>query len=436
MTSLEEAQRLENGDAASLDGGTFTDPSIQQKPNAFYQALRNRSGIYFDEKLSMYLVSRHQDLDAVFRDPSTFSMERGYYSQFAHGYLDELKSILTQKGGGWFPDVVNVDPPQHARARALTQQAFTARRIKALEPLFEEQVDRLIDKVASRGEMDGLTDLAHPMAIGFATGQLNVADLEQETIKDWGSAYLAQFSLLESREHMQSMAEKLCDLQNYLIVLVQERIEHPGEDMLSDLIAARADGDDRLSFEELVATARAILINTHDSVSTALVNVLFAVATNPEVAEEFYAAADDDKRMGKLVEELLRQEPPVRAMSRVTTGPVSLGGVDLPEGAHLLLLFASGNDDDNVFPNARQFDIERRNLVKSMTFGAGSHLCLGISLARMQLRVAAKKAAQRLKNLRLAVPAEEIRVIPNVALLAKESLPLRFSATDCSERKP
>jgi cytochrome P450 len=131
--------------------------------------------------------------------------------------------------------------------------------------------------------------------------------------------------------------------------------------------------------------------------------------------------------MGRLVEEILRLEPPVRAMSRMTTRAVELGGTPLPEGAHLLLLFASGNDDERVFEHAREFDIDRRNLVRSMSFGAGAHLCLGISLARMQLRVAAKRAARRLKNLRLAVPAETIRIIPNVALLARESLPLRFS---------
>jgi cytochrome P450 len=151
------------------------------------------------------------------------------------------------------------------------------------------------------------------------------------------------------------------------------------------------------------------------------------LAPNPDVAQQFYASADDDKRMGKLVEEILRLEPPVRAMSRVTTKAFELGGTPLAEGAHLLLLFASGNDDEAVFEQAREFDMERRNLVKSMSFGSGAHLCLGISLARMQLRVAAMKAAQRLKYLTLAVPAESIRIIPNVALLAKESLPLRFS---------
>jgi cytochrome P450 len=300
--------------------------------------------------------------------------------------------------------------------------------MKALEPRFEQLIDGLIDQVVDTGEMDGLRDLALPMAIGFSTGQLNVADLEQDTIRRWGAAYLAQFSLMESSEQMLETAKELCELQNYLIGLVRRRIDAPGEDMLSDLISARIDSKDgKLSFDELVASARAILINTHDSVSTALVNVLFEVATNPRVAEQFYALVDDDMRMGKLVEEILRLEPPVRAMSRMTTKAIELGGTLLPEGAHLLLLFASGNDDEAVFDHAREFDIDRRNLVSSLSFGAGAHLCLGISLARMQLRVAAKKVAQRLKDLRLAVPAESIRIIPNVALLAKESLPLRFS---------
>jgi cytochrome P450 len=420
--------RAADADMFSLESSTFTDPAIQERPNRFYRALRERDPVHFDEKLGMYLVSRHEDLDAVFRDPVTYSQEKGYYSQMAYGYLDELKAILERDGGGFFPDVVNVDPPRHARARLLTQQAFTARRMKALEPEFEALVDRLIDGFIDQGAMDGLHDLALPMAIGFAKNQLKVPELDQDTIRRWGAAYLAQFSLLESREQMVAAAKDLCELQNYLIALVKRRIEEPGEDMLSDLIRARTEGENpQLSFAELVATARAILINTHDSVSTALINILFKVATEPAIAAEFYGSADDDKRMARVVEELLRLEPPVRAMSRMTTRPVELGGKQLPEGAHLLLLFASGNDDDAVFDHARRFDIARPNLVRSMTFGAGVHLCLGISLARMQLRVAASKAAQRLKNLRLAIPVEDIRYVPNVALLTMQRLPLTFA---------
>lgn len=409
----------------SLEGRPFTDPIIQQRPNAFYMMLREQDPVHFEESLGMYLVSRHEDLDAVLRDPVVFSQEQGYYGQMARGYLDELKEVLARDGGGWFPDVVNVDPPRHARARRLVQQAFSARRIKALETLFESQVDRLIDRFVDKGAFDGLNDLALPMAIGFSTSQLDIDDLEQESVRRWGAAYLSQFSLLKSHEEMLEIARTLCELQHYLIGLVEKRIAEPGADMLSDLIAARIDDENpQLSFGELVATARAFLINTHDSTSTGLANILFAVATDPKIADEFHASAQDDIRMGRLVEEVLRLEPPVRAMSRVATKPVVLGGKSLPEGAHLLLLFASANDDGNVFRNPRHFDVERPGLSRSMTFGAGDHLCLGISLARMQLRVAARKTAQRLRSIRLAVPASDIRYLPNVAVLSMESLPL------------
>jgi len=99
----------------------------------------------------------------------------------------------------------------------------------------------------------------------------------------------------------------------------------------------------------------------------------------------------------------------------------------LPKGAHLLVLFASANDDESVFECPRQFDPSRSNIRKSMTFGAGVHLCLGVSLARMQLLVAAKQTAKRLPNLSLAIPVEDIRYIPNAALLAMERLPLTFT---------
>jgi len=222
-------------------------------------------------------------------------------------------------------------------------------------------------------------------------------------------------------------AQELCEMQNYLIALVGKRMETPEDDMLSDIIRANTPDEEPLTFAELVATARMLLINTHDSMSTALTNILFKVATDTAIAQQFYVAVDDDSQMGRFIEELMRLETPVRALSRVTTKPVTLGDTPLPEGAHLLVLFASANDDEAVFECPRQFDASRINIRKSLTFGAGAHLCLGISLARMQLLVAAKQTAGRMKNISLAIPIEDIRYLPNAALLAMERLPLRFA---------
>jgi len=414
---------------SSLNEASFLDPAIQVKPFAYYRALRQDAPVHFEKDLGMYLVSRHEDIEAVLRDPVVFSQELGYYRQMAHGHLDEMKEILRREGGGFFPDVANIDPPRHTRVRRLLSQAFSRKRMKSLEPHFQTIVDDLIDKFVAREkpELDGLHELAIPMAIAFSMQQLNVDDLDMKTIKKWGSAYLSQFSLTNTRAEMIRAAHELAEMQNYLIALVRRRMAEPEDDMLSDIITARVPDEEPLSFEELVATARALLINTHDSMSTAFSNILFQVATNADVASQFYGAAEDDSRMGRLVEELLRLEPPVRALSRVTTAPVTLGQTSLPEGAHLLILFASANDDESVFECPRQFDPARINIRKSMTFGAGVHLCLGVSLARMQLLVAARQTARRLPDLQLAIPVEDIRYIPNAALLAMERLPLTFA---------
>lgn len=411
----------------SLAGVSFIDPAIQEKPFAYYRAIRDGDPVHYETDLGMYLVSRHEDLMAVLRDPVVFSQELGYYRQMAHGHLDEMKEVLAREGGGFFPDVANIDPPRHTRVRRLLSQAFGRRRMKALEPQFERLVDELIDGFIERGEADGLHDLALPMAIAFSMQQLQVDDLDMATIKRWGSAYLSQFSLTNTREDMIRTAHELCEMQNYLIAVVRKRMAAPEDDMLSDIIRADTPDEDPLTFEELVATARMLLINTHDSMSTAFTNILFKVATDTAIAQQFYSAADDDSEMGRFIEELLRLETPVRALSRVTTKPVTLGDTPLPEGAHLLILFASANDDEAVFECPRQFEASRVNIRKSLTFGAGAHLCLGISLARMQLLVAARQTARRMKNISLAIPIEDIRYLPNAALLAMERLPLRFA---------
>ena len=282
----------------SLDGVSFIDPAVQEKPFAYYRALRYGDPVHFEENIGMYLVSRHEDLMTVLRDPVVFSQELGYYKQMAHGHLDEMKEILESRGGGFFPDVANIDPPRHTRVRRLLSQAFSRKRMKSLEPQFEELVDALIDGFIERGEIDGLHELAMPMAIAFSMQQLHIDDLDMSTIKRWGSAYLSQFSLTNTRDDMINASHELAEMQNYLIALVRRRMTEPEDDMLSDIITARTPEEEPLSFEELVATARALLINTHDSMSTAFTNILFQVATDPAIATQFYEAAEDDSQDG------------------------------------------------------------------------------------------------------------------------------------------
>ena len=415
-------------DAPSLLAhGSLTDPVISARPGAYYASMREGDPVHYDEKLGMYLVSRYDDLQKVLRDPATFSMEHGYKEQYAKGFAAELKEILIRDGGGFFPDAIMTDPPYHTRIRRLMEGAFTAHRVKLLEPAIANIIGDLIEKVADKGEADGVKDIAVPITIAVICEQLGLDHFDSDKIQRWSHAVTQQIGRMQNREQMLEYARDICELQNHLIARMREREAEPREDMISDIVHARLEDGSTLTFEEAVSLVRALLIAGNETTATALANLLLILATQPEIARQLHEAVEDERLLSRFVEELLRIEPPVRGLSRMTTREVELGGKILPKGAHMLLMYASANDDETVFPCPRQFDLSRANLGRHVSFGGGIHLCVGLSLARMEIKVAAREIVRRLDNIKLAIPAEDITYLPTVATHSIARLPITFS---------
>jgi cytochrome P450 len=420
---------MAGGPVTGLLQSSLTDPLVVAKPNAFYQALRSDDPVHFDEKLGMWLVSRYEDLQTVLRDPLTFSVQKGYAEQYAKGYAAEFKEIVTRDGGGFFADAIMSDPPYHTRIRSLMEKAFTAHRVKALEPEITRIVAEMIERMADQGQADGVKEFAVPMTIAIICAQLGLNHFDADKIQRWSIAVTAQIGRMQTREQMLAHAQDICDLQNYLIAQIRDREATPREDMISDLVHARIDDPEhpKLNFSEVVSSVRALLIAGNETTATALGNLLYLLATRPEMAGQLYQYVDDDRMMNRFVEELLRLEPPVRGLSRMTTKDVELGGKQLPKGAHMLLLYASGNDDEHEFACPRNFDVNRGNLGRHLSFGAGVHRCVGLSLARMEVKVAAREFVRRLDHIKLAIPPDQIRYLPTVATRSIERLPLTFT---------
>ena len=198
------------------------------------------------------------------------------------------------------------------------------------------------------------------------------------------------------------------------------------EDMVSDLVHAETE-DGKLEFAEAVSLVRAMIIAGNDTTASAIGNLLYVLATQPEVAQTLHESVDDDRLLNRFVEELLRIEPPVRALAKMTTREVELGGVKLPEHAHLMVMYASGNDDETQFECPRKFDLNRGNLGKHVAFGVGVHRCIGASLSRMEIKVVAREVVRRLGDIKLAIPASEITYAPTVAVRTIERLPITFT---------
>ncbi|HEX7852408.1 MAG TPA: cytochrome P450 [Sphingobium sp.] len=412
-----------------LAESTLKDPAILAHPNAYYAAMRADSPVHYDAKLGMYLVSRYEDLQKVFADPVTFSVGEGFKYIYGGEYFEEFKAILERNGGGFFPDAIMSDPPYHTRIRKLMESAFTAHRVKELEPRIAKVIVDFIDGLTDKGRCDAVEDFAVPITIHVICEQLGLDHFDSKKVSRWSQAVTAQISAMQDRDQMVENAKHICDLQNYLIDRMRERERDPREDMISDIVHARSpDGDgSALTFPEAVSLIRAIMIAGNDTTATALSNLIFILATQPEIAQQLKDNADDDRFLNRFVEEMLRIEPPVRGLSRMATRDVELGGTLIPKGSMMLNLYASGNEDPNVFPCPRDFDVTRLNIGRQVAFGGGVHRCVGLALARMEIKITARELIKRWDDIKLDIAVEDIDYLPSVATRTMQHLPITFS---------
>jgi cytochrome P450 len=344
---------------------------------------------------------------------------------------DEFRNYLKEHGGGYFPDAIMSDPPYHTRIRKLMERAFTAHRVKELEPRLHAIVRDLVAEFADKGHCDAVRDISQPLTIRVIVEQMGLDHGMEDKIVEWSMAVTAQIGAMQSRETMLANAAKIAELQKYLIGKMKDREAEPREDMISDIVHAKVTNEDgtveRLTFEEAVSLIRAMVIAGNDTTATAIGNLFYVLATKPGMMETLLEVAEDERKMNRFVEEHLRNEPPVRALSRMAVKDAVVNGTAIPAGSHMLLVYDSGNDDETVFPEPREFDMTRPNLGRHVGFGGGPHRCIGIALARMEVKLAAQEVARQLKDIKLAIPESEIKYLPTVATHTIESLPITYN---------
>jgi cytochrome P450 len=428
---------LADTEVLKLKGGeTRLDPAIRNNPFPFYRALREQDPVYYDPGLDLYLVTRYPDAVKVLGDDETFSLEHGYQDRYGNGFIEEFAAIMERDGGGFIRDLA-IDPPAHTRLRKLTEKAFTAHRVKDLEPRIRQIVIDLIEPLAERGHGDGILEIGGPVTARIICEQLGFdwSEVGAEKVAVWTKAVLDQIGRMQTREAMLQNAAEMCDLQNFIIRYIEDRQANPREDMISDIVHALLDDDANptLSRYEQVSTIRGFLIAGNDTTAAAIANVLLVLATQPGLADELYPQIDNDRVMNRFVEEVLRMHPPVHGLFRTAMKDTELSGTRVPAGSQLCVLYASANDDDTKFPEPRKLDIDRANVGANITFGSGIHKCVGMSLARMEIKLAAQEFIRRLENISLAVPREDLTYLPTLASQTLERLPLTFSRRTAGE---
>jgi hypothetical protein len=347
------------------------DATVQDDPYPVYAELREHHPVFRNERDDFWAISRHADVDAALRDARRFSSANG----------------LRIEPAFWGPDAerffsfVAMDPPKHTRMRALVSHAFTQRRVTALEPRLREIARGYLEPLLDAGSFDMMTDFAGRFPTEVISELVGVPESDRDMVRDLGMAIMYRDDE-ESTDLPPEALQAIGALVGYYTELIVARSRERRDDLVSALLDA-AEGDDRLTPEEIVGILILLIGAGIETTMLLLGNTWFAGAQAPDQRAKVFA----DGRVDDWVSETLRFDPPSQAIARSTTEDVDLHGTTIPAQSRILLLVGSANRDPAVFAHPDRFDLDR-DVTRSLAFGAGRHHCLGSHLGRLEARIA------------------------------------------------
>lgn len=402
------------------------DPATNECPFAWYARLRRESPVHRDPQSGIVIVSRYDLVMEALRDPQRFSNAVEQASLRPGGLPETAKRILAT-GVRAVSTLASCDPPAHTRYRALVNRAFTASRVRGMAPYIDTIVARLIDGFIGKGEVELVSAFAVPLPTYVIADQLGVPRSDLPRFKAWSDAVVGLRGLLADEETVIRYAARVAELQRYLLARADERRAAPRDDMLTDLITARVEGERPLDDTELVSILQQMLVAGNETTTNAIAAGMKLLVETPALARRI--AEDPARRLKTFVEEALRIEAPVQGSLRRATRDTTLGGVAIPEGALVQLRFGSANRDEGVFDHGDAVDLDRRNAGAHLAFGAGIHFCIGAMLARQELVSAFGALLQRLRNPRFAPGRNDFQHQPSFYLRGLKALHLVFDPT-------
>lgn len=388
---------------AAPEGFDLTDPEIQQSPHAHYAALRDH-GVQYIPANDAYLVLRHEDALTVLRDPYTYSSRLGSNrEQPPENVRDEIARINAQ-GLPRPRTLLDNDPPDHARYRRLVSRAFTPRKMAQLRPFVESLADRLIDGWDDPSSVEFVEQFSVPLPVAVIAHALNIPEDRLADFRRWTDASTATIGGSISAEQHVELAHINLELQEFFVDQFEQRRTHPQDDLLTTLLTSHVDGEDEgaddrpLDMPELVRIVQQLLVAGNETTTKLLNEMMLLIA---ETDGEWERLKADPARIPDVVEESLRIASPNQGMSRIATRDTTLAGVEIPEGARLIVMFASANRDEALFGCPHELQPDRDHLHDHITFGHGTHYCIGANLARLEAIVALERLVARLDSYRL-----------------------------------
>jgi cytochrome P450 len=417
----------------TVDISTFNpfDPSTQQCPFPHYAQMREEAPVHPVPGLGVHLVTKHDLVMQVLRDPQTYSSMFGGAGMPLSSADREKFAEVMAAGYPRVPTMLTADQPDHTRYRRLVARAFHPKVIAEMEPIIRQITIELIKSWIDKGRIEFVKEFGVPLPVRVIAKALNVPDDRLADFKRWSDDSIAGIGTNITLEQRLQAEYGVNEFQHYFAEQIELRRTNPQDDILTNLLNASIDDDDpevtdkrQLDMPEMLSIIQQLLVAGNETTTKSLTEMVRLLAENPE---EWAALKADPSRAEKVFEETLRLSTPTQGMWRILTKDAELGGVQLTKGQRIIIVFASANRDEALYDNPDDFIPMRDHLRDNLAFGKGIHFCLGANLSRLEGKVAAEELSKRIDTITLS-ESNKYQYFPSFMLRGLTDLDIEFTA--------
>ena len=368
-------------------------PEVMEDPGSGHEYLLDQCPVHFfsSPEMSFYTLSRYEDVSKCLRDTSRFSSQYGQGPNFSA------------------PVGMLCDPPQHTLYRKLIQPAFSPKAVEELRPEVISLANELVDAILSGDRTFDLHDeIAFPLPVTIIAGMLGVPRSDLEKFKHWSDI---QVEIMGSGD-LEKYKEEQFEFQNYMLKHLRARKlelakkdEGGKQDLLNLIASARTEQDEAIPESDALSMLNQLLVGGNETTTSLITNLFWRLLEKPE---RWRSLLEDRSLVRSAIEESLRYDPPVLGLYRNSASDIELHNETIPEGKKVYVYYAAANRDPRVFKKPNEFDIARKAR-RHMSFGLGTHFCVGAPTARLEAEVVLEVMLERMPDLRMIHSGERIK---------------------------
>ncbi|MFM1908775.1 MAG: hypothetical protein RLZZ591_2452 [Pseudomonadota bacterium] len=393
------------------------EPAYLQNPADYLRWAREEEPVFFSPELGYWVVTRYDDVKAVFRDNLLFSPAIAL--EKITPAPPEAMEILKSFGFAMNRTMVNEDEPDHMARRRLLLDAFLPENLIRFEPVVRTMARQYMDRFIDRGSADLVKEMFYEIPLTIALQFLGVPDEGAEQLRQFAVAHTLNTWGRPTPKEQLEVSQNVGRFWQVAQKILDDMMARPdSQGWMYDSIRQHHKHPDIVTESYLRSMMMAILAAAHETTSNATANAFMTLLSEPSA---WRAICDQPGIIPNAVEECLRVAGSIIAWRRVATSDTTVGGVAIPKGGKLLLVQASANVDPAHFENPEQVDLYRDNAVEHLTFGYGAHQCMGKNIGRMQMRVFLEEFARRLPHLQL-VPGQSFEFLSNTSFRGPSEL--------------